>query len=175
MSEQDKVRERERKRARRADPAYRERENEQKKATYREKYATDPAFRAAENARQRERRQAPEVRAKEREAEARRRADPEYVRRRRAYNRAYRQTPAIRIREAGRSGGYVLSLEEYEALLTAQAGACAICAGPGPLHVDHCHRTGRVRGLLCPPCNKGIGHLRDDPNTLDKAAAYLRR
>lgn len=41
------------------------------------------------------------------------------------------------------------------------------------LVVDHCHETGKVRALLCSPCNKGIGHLRDSVEIVIKAASYL--
>lgn len=68
---------------------------------------------------------------------------------------------------------YGLTAEEYQALLEAQDHACAICREPDPPAIDHCHRTGRVRGLLCHKCNKGIGLLRDDPETLRIAASYL--
>lgn len=54
-----------------------------------------------------------------------------------------------------------------------QAKSCAICGKSGKLDVDHCHDTGRVRGMLCRQCNLGIGVLRDDPDMIAKAVAYL--
>lgn len=55
---------------------------------------------------------------------------------------------------------YGLSPEEHDRMLAAQNGACAICKTiPSKFHVDHCHLTGRVRGLLCPACNTGVGHV----------------
>src|SRR5690606_29139249 len=72
---------------------------------------------------------------------------------------------------------YGLSVEEFEAKLAAQGGVCAICKGPpngkGRYHVDHCHKTGKVRGLLCHHCNLGIGNLKDDADLVLAAAAYL--
>lgn len=71
---------------------------------------------------------------------------------------------------------YGLKPGEYEALVEAQGGRCAICevAPEGNLRVDHDHETGEVRGLLCHPCNAGIGLLRDNPVLLLKAANYLK-
>jgi len=71
---------------------------------------------------------------------------------------------------------YGLDLAAYDALLRAQAFACAIChASPDtPLHVDHDHDTGQVRGLLCGPCNRAIGALRTVP-ALAAAIAYLAK
>lgn len=74
------------------------------------------------------------------------------------------------------------TLETYKAMFAAQGGRCAICGTDKPcgatprkrLCVDHSHVTGEVRGLLCVPCNAGVGMLRDDPAVLDRAAAYLR-
>jgi hypothetical protein len=72
-----------------------------------------------------------------------------------------------------------LTEEQYDALLHAQSGRCAICRRTsaevpgGRLHVDHCHATGRVRGLLCSPCNTAIGLFYEDPSRLIGAIAYL--
>lgn len=70
-----------------------------------------------------------------------------------------------------------ITLDDYDAMLVAQGGGCQICgappAGDKRLAVDHCHETGRVRGLLCTPCNQALGLMRDDPNRLQRAIAYL--
>lgn len=69
--------------------------------------------------------------------------------------------------------------EHYESLVLAQNGRCAICcealdlASPRQVHLDHCHVTGKVRGLLCVWCNLGIGYLREDPKRLQQAMEYL--
>lgn len=80
---------------------------------------------------------------------------------------------------------YRVSGDWYDETLAAQGGRCAICGTTDPgvvrgghlsiFRVDHCHKTGAVRGLLCHPCNAGIGLLGDDPQRIDQAAAYLRR
>lgn len=72
---------------------------------------------------------------------------------------------------------YGITLEEYNLLLINQGGGCAVC-GYIPhqgevLCVDHCHNSLRVRGLLCHPCNKALGNLKDDPELLQKAIEYL--
>jgi Recombination endonuclease VII len=54
-----------------------------------------------------------------------------------------------------------------------QVKLCPICLDERPEHVDHDHKTGEVRGVLCPGCNSGMGQLRDDPNSLRRAADYL--
>jgi hypothetical protein len=71
---------------------------------------------------------------------------------------------------------YGLTEATYQTMVTAQKGLCAICLRPPKLHrlyVDHCHLTGRVRGLLCNTCNAAIGMLDDQPELLAKAIAYL--
>jgi hypothetical protein len=70
-----------------------------------------------------------------------------------------------------------IDLEVYFAMLVSQSGLCAICSeptsSPSGLSVDHDHRTGRIRGLLCSLCNMGIGNLRDDSVVLRRAVTYL--
>jgi hypothetical protein len=77
-----------------------------------------------------------------------------------------------------------LSSEAYEAILSGQDYKCAICGNKESavmygktihLSVDHCHKTGKIRGLLCLKCNTAIGKLDDDPKLLRKAARYLER
>jgi len=69
---------------------------------------------------------------------------------------------------------YKLTEADYQRLLETQGWACAICRGP-PEAIDHDHHTGRVRGVLCTPCNQGIGHMFDEPKRLRAAADYLER
>jgi hypothetical protein len=52
---------------------------------------------------------------------------------------------------------------------------CGICGSSDTLYVDHDHRTGKLRGLLCPPCNSAIGQLREDPALFAAALAYLEK
>lgn len=75
-----------------------------------------------------------------------------------------------------------ISLRQYQEMLESQNGVCAICGNnetvkqqgiPQPLSVDHCHETGKVRGLLCSRCNAAIGLLREDLDILASAASYL--
>lgn len=68
---------------------------------------------------------------------------------------------------------YGLTVEQYDAMMASQNGACAICKSVVPLVVDHSHTTNEVRGLLCNNCNGGIGLLRDDVTVLTSAITYL--
>ncbi len=70
---------------------------------------------------------------------------------------------------------YGITLEQYEQLFNLQGGRCAICdrETDHTLHVDHCHETGLVRGLLCGSCNRGLGMYGDNVQLLRKAADYL--
>lgn len=72
---------------------------------------------------------------------------------------------------------YGIGVGQYRELVLAQEGRCALCAQPlGARHeVDHCHSTGRVRGILCTGCNTGLGRFGDDPDRLREAARYLER
>lgn len=75
---------------------------------------------------------------------------------------------------------YGITLERYNAMREQQGGLCAVCGSRCIKHgdrlsVDHDHESGRVRGLLCDPCNNGLGRFRDDPALLRTAADYLER
>lgn len=75
----------------------------------------------------------------------------------------------------GKLKRYGLTLGEYDGLLIAQRGKCAICAAEVPLCIDHCHESGQVRGLLCRECNLAIGLFADDAARLRAAAEYLEQ
>jgi len=68
---------------------------------------------------------------------------------------------------------YGLTVEQFEKMMEDQKGSCAICNRELPLVIDHCHNTGKVRKLLCTPCNIGLGSFGDDIERLRKAIEYL--
>jgi hypothetical protein len=73
---------------------------------------------------------------------------------------------------------YGLTIDDVRALRARQGDRCPICEEPlGPADdqaaIDHCYRTGLVRGVLHPTCNAGLGHFYDDPQRLRRAARYL--
>lgn len=72
---------------------------------------------------------------------------------------------------------YGITPDDYDRMLAEQNGGCAICRrapGKRPLHVDHCHATGQVRGLLCHQCNWYLGTIEADVNVLPRLLTYLR-
>lgn len=75
---------------------------------------------------------------------------------------------------------YGITLDQYNQMVIDQNGLCKICNKPETdphkknLSIDHCHLTGKVRGLLCNHCNRGIGLLKEDYDILQRAADYLR-
>lgn len=74
---------------------------------------------------------------------------------------------------------YGLTIEQFNQMLINQNGKCKICGTNEPKGfanqwaVDHCHMTGKVRGLLCTDCNKGLGYFKDSIPLLDKVKEYL--
>jgi len=130
------------------------------------------------------------------------RENPEYRKKRREYRRRYQVSHRAEINERRRRRWatdpdhrarllaraaktrrfymlrqYGISPEEYDRILALQNGVCAICRKKPNrrlLYVDHCHRTGKVRGLLCMKCNSALGLYEDDPNLTEAATAYLR-
>jgi hypothetical protein len=123
-------------------------------------------------------------------------ADPKYRAKRNKANRAYRKEhreeinalqrlkwstdPDYRARGTARSAeghrrrNYGMTLEDYYRMVNEQDGRCAMCKRyfGEALRVDHCHRTGRVRRLLCHGCNVGFGFFGEDANALRTAADY---
>lgn len=67
---------------------------------------------------------------------------------------------------------YGLTPDEVEAMRVAQEGRCLICRTECELFVDHCHETGRVRGMLCPSCNTFLGRVEANPEILLRMAEY---
>lgn len=122
--------------------------------------------------------------------------DPEKAKQ---YRQAYRQRPEVKERKNERERKYHhlrktnpeykrkrkntelkcyfgITIEDYDRMLKEQNGSCAICeTKPLKLCVDHCHATGKVRGLLCNDCNLGIGKLKDNIKTLQNAISYLSK
>ncbi len=72
-------------------------------------------------------------------------------------------------------------MEQYAEMFSAQGSGCAICGSTtsrgckNSFHVDHDHKTGKVRGILCQTCNTGIGSLKDDTKILRLAIQYLEK
>jgi hypothetical protein len=98
-----------------------------------------------------------------------------------AYKAWYRETHKEQRRVQNRSGylrrKYGLAPAEFDFLVVAQAGRCAICNREDgkELRVDHDHKTGIVRGLLCGSCNRAMGLFHEDPNRFRSAEMYLLR
>lgn len=98
-----------------------------------------------------------------------------------ALSEAWRKKNADRNRNAILVRLYGITLEDYHKRRTAQGDRCGICRKKRPPHgnknkwfdVDHCHRTGRFRGLLCKGCNTGLGRFGDSIEGLQAAIAYL--
>lgn len=81
------------------------------------------------------------------------------------------------IRNSGLKHRFGITADDYYEMLQAQDGCCFICKHKDEkhLHVDHCHETGVVRGLLCKNCNHGLGNFRDNKEFLSNAIEYLDR
>lgn len=94
-------------------------------------------------------------------------------------NREWYAANKDRVKDRTLKRKYGITLETFNKMLDSQGGHCALCpATPqdqknGTLVVDHCHNTGKIRGLLCNPCNTAIGLLKEDKEVLRKAIGYL--
>lgn len=92
-------------------------------------------------------------------------------------NKKWRERDPEKVRKSQREANlrheYGLSPEKWKQMVSRQGGKCKICRKRKKLTVDHCHRTGRVRGLLCLCCNTGLGMFRDNRRWLRRAIKYL--
>jgi recombination endonuclease VII len=164
----------------------------------RQRYADDPEYRMRKVAQARAfyKCNKVEINAKRRLRWA---TDPDFCERKEAENEAYRKRNKTKINvrrrlryatdvdfrerkiEANRAtklkSCYGLTIEQYNTLLTEQKGRCALCKKTSTrrLCVDHCHRTGLVRRLLCHKCNSALGFLNDDARLLRGGASYVTR
>jgi hypothetical protein len=89
--------------------------------------------------------------------------------------KAYREKNRARFKDYQLRRDYGITLSLYLLLLDHQNGVCALCQRPPgkrALSVDHDHRTGKVRGLLCPPCNRSL-YMVEDLRLHDRALKYL--
>ena len=88
-----------------------------------------------------------------------------------------KQCVRLRTRKSDLKKRYGLSVEDFEDMLEKQGNKCGICdqvlEGGRRTHIDHCHASGKIRKLLCPNCNTGIGKFKDDLGLLKKAIKYL--
>lgn len=98
----------------------------------------------------------------------------------------YRKNNRKKIQDYKLNHRYGISPEEYDNLYKIQNGKCAICNNSETaihnltkktitLAVDHCHKTKKIRGLLCQDCNRGLGKFHDDISKLEKAIEYLKK
>jgi hypothetical protein len=109
-----------------------------------------------------------------------------------AYNLDWNRKNRVRLRETNRNyikqervkqrrkknyllREYNLTVEQYNQMFVDQGGLCAICDKNLRLVVDHCHLTGKIRGLLCDRCNRGLGYFKDNPKALLNASKYILR
>lgn len=86
------------------------------------------------------------------------------------YTRLYGSTRDYHLRQR-----YGVTREVFDALVDRQGGVCAVCRQAEPVHVDHDHVSGRVRGVLCFNCNGGLGQFKDRADVLRSAIDYLER
>jgi hypothetical protein len=104
-----------------------------------------------------------------------RQADPEFRRKQRERYARWREKNPRGHRKWSLPYFYGITLEQWDEMVIAQLGQCAICGRQADLVVDHCHDSQRVRALLCTTCNSGLGHFKDDPARMRAAADYIER
>lgn len=104
----------------------------------------------------------------------------EVLARTRISSRAWYRANPEKARNQTLKRNYGITMEDYKNMLVEQNSNCAICGRNQSefkvaFHVDHCHTTGAIRGLLCGSCNRALGLLKDSCEVLDNAKAYLNK
>ena len=108
--------------------------------------------------------------------------NPDRLEKLRGWQKRYREENRKALSDGERKRKFGITPDRYAEIFKSQNGVCAICNQPETatrldkvkaLSVDHCHKTGAIRGLLCSDCNTGIGKLKDDPKVLLSAIRYL--
>lgn len=91
--------------------------------------------------------------------------------------RAWRKNNPRAAKNADLKKAYGIAVDEYERMAARQNGRCAICKelpSRKALAVDHCHKSGMLRGLLCDTCNRALGLLKESPLVLQAAIEYVK-
>lgn len=138
----------------------------------REKYTNRPEYRSKLNKRSRE--------YHSRESTYKRKSSSEYREKINKKNKRKREEDPLFFKVQRLKSLWGLSRIQYEQMFTDQHNMCLICkTNIAPFdfnsHVDHCHTSGEIRGILCGHCNRGIGCFLDNPAFLRSAALYLER
>ena len=94
------------------------------------------------------------------------------------YREQFPEKAKLQVRSSKLKTKYGIDLDKFNAMVAEQNGKCAICDflfwDPKYTCVDHCHKTGKVRAILCGPCNTGLGLFKESTQTLEKAIDYLK-
>lgn len=94
------------------------------------------------------------------------------------YNKKYRDNNKDKIKNSKLLTRYGITLDDFNKMLKSQDNKCAICLNElkkgRSTHVDHCHNSNKVRGLLCVKCNLALGLLKDNIEALDRIYNYLK-
>ena len=100
---------------------------------------------------------------------------------RKDYYYKHKEKEKVKMKKYRLKKQYELTISDFNNLLLAQNMRCAICnqpldlQNPNKVHIDHDHKTGKVRGVLCRDCNLAIGYLKDNPEYTKRATEYLER
>jgi hypothetical protein len=93
----------------------------------------------------------------------------------RAKQKQWRSDNKLELKDRIMKKKYGIGVDQFTQMKLEQSNQCLICAMENKLVIDHCHKTGLVRGLLCETCNILLGHAKDDQHILNSAIQYLAR